>query len=200
MALAGGQTPRPIYAALATRRGPRLLPWEHVEVFFTDERAVPPGDPQSNYGMVRETLLSAVGIPEGQVHRMKGESPDLATAAREYDAVLPPRLDILLLGMGADGHTASLFPGDPAVSEREHRVVSVSTASAGPRLTITPPVVALARRVAVVAHGPEKADAAVRALEGPFNPSEVPVQLALGGTWFLDRAAASRLSQASAPR
>ncbi len=82
-------------------------------MFFTDERAVPPGDPQSNYGMVRETLLSAVGIPEGQVHRMKGESPDLATAAREYDAVLPPRLDILLLGMGADGHTASPLSWGP---------------------------------------------------------------------------------------
>ena len=193
VALAGGETPRPVYVALATTA--RAIPWDRVEIFFTDERAVPPDDPQSNYRMVRETLLASVGLPERQVHRMEAERADLAAAAHAYEAQLPPRLDVLLLGMGADGHTASLFPGDAALSERERRVVPVASGAApSHRLTITPPVVALARRVAVLAAGSEKAETAARALEGPFSPLEVPVQLALAGTWFLDHAAAARLT------
>jgi 6-phosphogluconolactonase len=197
VALAGGETPRPIYAALAASA--RAIAWDRVEIFFSDERAVPPDDPHSNYRMVRETLLAQVGIPQARVHRMEGERADLVAAARAYEAQLPPRLDVLLLGMGADGHTASLFPGDAALTERERRVVPV-VARAAPRqrLTITPPVVALARRVAVLAVGNEKAEAAARALEGPFIPLEVPVQLALAGTWFLDHAAAGLLT--AAPR
>jgi 6-phosphogluconolactonase len=193
VALAGGETPRPIYAALAASA--RAIAWDHVEIFFSDERAVPPDDPQSNYRMVRETLLASVGLPEAQVHRMEAEQADLTAAARAYDAQLPPRLDVLLLGMGADGHTASLFPGDAALNERARRVVPVvSGAAPSHRLTITPPVIALARRVAVLATGSEKAEVAARALEGPFSPLEVPVQLALAGTWFLDHAAATRLT------
>jgi len=193
MALAGGETPRPIYAELA-RVPAASIPWDRAEVFFTDERAVPPDDPQSNYRMVEETLLARLAIARPQVHRMEAERPDLDAAARDYEALLPPRLDVLLLGMGPDGHTASLFPGGVAVSEHTHRVVPVVGPKApARRLTITPPVVALARRVAVVAGGIDKAEATARALEGPFSPTQVPVQIALGGTWFLDRAAAARL-------
>lgn len=194
VALAGGETPRPVYAALASPHA-KPIPWARVEVFFTDERAVPPTDRQSNYGMLRETLLAHVPIPASQVHRMEGERADLAAAARDYDALLPARLDVLLLGMGADGHTASLFPNDASLAERDRRVMPVvATKAPSHRLTITPPVVAVARRVAVLAAGSEKAEAAVRALEGPYNPMEVPVQLGLAGTWFLDRAAAARLT------
>jgi len=197
IALAGGETPRPVYERLA--RDPRALAvrWRDVDVFFGDERAVPPGDPASNYGSVVSALLGRDPFSCARVHRLEAERPDRDAAAREYDAVLPVHLDVLLLGMGTDGHTASLFPGSPAVAERARRVIPVS----GPkppadRLTITPPVIAAARRVAVVVAGAGKAPTVARALEGPVRPGELPVQLALGGVWFLDRAAAARLRSA----
>ena len=196
VALAGGRTPEPIYEALASPGYEGRVPWAHVDVFFTDERAVAADDPDSNYRMVRRALLDRVGIEDAQVHRMEADRADVDAAARDYEALLPPRLDVLLLGMGQDGHTASLFPRNAAMAERERRVVSVQ----GPkppalRLTITPPVVALARRVALVATGADKADVAAQALEGPFTPEELPVQLALRGTWFLDHAAAAKLNR-----
>jgi 6-phosphogluconolactonase len=171
------------------------IDWQRVDVFFGDERAVPPDHPDSNYLMVYRALLSRVPVPAGQVHRMKAELSDREAAAREYERSLPPRLDILVLGMGADGHTASLFPGSAALDERHRMVVPV----VGPkppaeRLTITPPVIEAARRVAVMAIGGGKAAMVARAIEGPLAPKEVPVQLARRGSWFLDQAAASSLA------
>src|SRR5450432_660128 len=112
IALAGGSTPRALYAHLAAARD---LDWGRTDVFFGDERSVGPDDPQSNYRMARETLLSPAGVPPENVHRPHGEDPDLDAAARAYEAALggagAPPFDLVLLGMGADGHTASLFPG-----------------------------------------------------------------------------------------
>ena len=191
LALTGGRTPEPVYRALAERPG---LPWPAVSVFFGDERAVPPEHPESNYAMAFATLLSRVALPPVQIHRMQAERSDLEQAAREYAALLPQRLDLLLLGIGADGHTASLFPGAGALAERERRVV---TASGGQppraRLTITPPVIAAARSVLVMATGTDKAPAVARALAGDAAPETVPATLARGGTWILDRAAAAEL-------
>ncbi|MFL5402074.1 MAG: 6-phosphogluconolactonase [Gemmatimonadales bacterium] len=165
LALAGGRTPEPIYRELALGSN---IDWQQVNVFFGDERAVPPDHPDSNYRMVHLALLSRVPIPSGQVHRMEAERPDREAAAQEYERALPPRLDILLLGMGPDGHTASLFPGSAALDERHRLVVPV----VGPkppaeRLTITPPVIAAARKVAVIATGEDKAGMVARAIEGP---------------------------------
>ncbi|HWA15242.1 MAG TPA: 6-phosphogluconolactonase, partial [Gemmatimonadales bacterium] len=109
LCLAGGRTPAAAYRKLAALP----LEWEKVEVFFGDERAVPSDDPESNYRMVRETLLDRVPIPPAQVHRMQGERANRAAAAAAYERTLPPRLDLLVLGIGSDGHTASLFPGSP---------------------------------------------------------------------------------------
>ena len=110
------------------------------------------------------------------------------------DRTLPLSLDVLLLGVGADGHTASLFPGSPALAERRRLVVPVTGAKPpAERLTITPPVIGAARRVAVLGAGADKAAMVARALEGPVEPGEVPAQLARHGVWFLDRAAAGRL-------
>jgi 6-phosphogluconolactonase len=191
LALAGGRTPVPVYRALAGRAG---IDWSRVEVYFGDERAVPPEDPESNFGMARETLLSRVPIPPSKVHRMEAERPDRAAAAAEYARLLPARLDLLLIGTGADGHTCSLFPGSPALAERERLVVPVRGPKPPPdRLTITPPVIRQARRIAVLARGAEKAPAIARALEGDAPEAAVPLVLCRGGTWFLDRAAASRL-------
>jgi 6-phosphogluconolactonase len=192
LCLAGGRTPEPAYRALAAASS---IDWQKVDVFFGDERAVPPDHPDSNYLMVYRALLSRVPVPAGQVHRMKAELSDREAAAWEYERSLPPRLDILVLGMGSDGHTASLFPGSAALDERHRMVVPV----VGPkppaeRLTITPPVIESAQRVAVMAIGRDKAAMVARAIEGPLAPKEVPVQLARRGSWFLDQAAASSLA------
>lgn len=191
VALVGGNTPRPVYEALAARGD---VPWQNVHVYFGDERAVPPDDPESNFGMARATLLSHVPIPTAQIHRMHAEAPDVEAAARAYDELLPARLDLVLLGIGEDGHTASLFPGGSAVTERTRRVLFVTGPKPPPRrLTITPPVIAVARATLVLAAGAAKADAVARALEGADDIIGCPVQLARAGYWILDRAAAAGL-------
>jgi 6-phosphogluconolactonase len=199
IALAGGNTPRAIYAHLA--RHETEVPWGHVEVFFGDERAVPPDDPASNFHMADEALLRHVPVPRERVHRMEGERADLDAAARAYEALLPDQLDVVLLGIGPDGHTASLFPGAPSLDERVRRVLAVPSPFPPPRrLTITPPVIAAAHQVAVFAAGADKAPVVERVLEGPFDPHALPVQLAraAGSTWLLDRDAAAHLEQVPA--
>ena len=194
IALAGGSTPRALY--------PRLVEgvdWTRATVFFGDERAVGPTDPQSNYRMAQETLLGPAAVPADNVHRWRAEDPDLDAAARDYERLLPPAFDVLLLGIGPDGHTASLFPGAPTLDERTRRVVPSDSPFPPPRrLTITPPVIAAARRTAVIVAAREKAGIVQRALEGPRDPHQLPVQLALSDVWILDRAAASKLTPAPA--
>jgi 6-phosphogluconolactonase len=192
LALAGGRTPEPVYRELAQAAD---VDWSRVSVFFGDERAVPPDDAESNYRMVRAALLSRVPIPAARVHRMEAERADRDLAAREYERLLPAALDILVLGVGPDGHTASLFPGSAALDERRRLVVPVvGTKPPAERLTITPPVIEAAQRVAVLVTGADKAAVVARALEGPLAPREVPAQLARRGAWFVDRAAAGRLA------
>lgn len=191
LSLAGGATPRGGYQRLGSLQG---LPWERVEVYFGDERAVPPHHPESNYHMAWEALLSRVPVSRERVHRMEAEDPDLEAAARRYEEALPEALEILVLGIGEDGHTASLFPGGDPVRESLRRVVP----SRGPRpprerLTITPPVLLAAREILVLARGGGKADAVRRALEGPLDPHRCPAQLARRGTWILDEGAAGGL-------
>jgi 6-phosphogluconolactonase len=191
IALAGGATPAPVYRALATLPG---IPWPNMLVCFGDERAVPPDHPDSNYRLACDTLLSHVPIPDHRIHRMEAERPDREQAALDYEALLPDPLDLLLLGMGLDGHVASLFPHAPALTEAVRRVVPVNGgAPRQPRLTITPPVIRSARSSLVMVTGREKAEQVARALEGPEDPETVPAQLARAGTWLLDRAAAAGL-------
>jgi 6-phosphogluconolactonase len=156
---------------------------------------VPPTDPASNYRMAREALLDRVSVPAARVHRMEADDADLEKAAARYAALLPDALDVLVLGMGPDGHTASLFPGSPALREQVRKVVPArAPVPPLPRLTITPPVIAAARRVAVIVAGVAKAPVVARALQGPWRPEELPAQLARHGTWILDRPAASALA------
>ncbi len=197
LALSGGHTPRPVYEALAAPDA--TVDWGRVDVYFADERGVPPEHPDSNYRMAAAAFLERVPLVRGRVHRMPAERPDRDAAAREYERLLPDALDLLLLGMGPDGHTASLFPGAPALDERERRVVpSLSPFPPAPRLTITPPVIETARRVAVLVTGADKAPLVARALEGPLAPARLPVQLAARASWFLDEAAAAALPKGGA--
>jgi 6-phosphogluconolactonase len=194
IALAGGRTPQSAYEALAAPPFATAVDWAHVDVYFGDERAVPADAPESNFRMAREALLRHVPLPPERIHRMTAERADLDRACRDYERLLPPRLDVLLLGMGPDGHTASLFARSAALTERNRRVVP-ATAPAPPatRMTITPPVIAAARNVAVLVAGAAKAQMVARALRGPHAPLDVPVQLAEGAHWFLDEAAAALL-------
>lgn len=197
LALAGGSTPLPVYRRLAGAGG---IDWSRVEVFFGDERAVSPEHAASNYRGAREALLDRVPIPDHRIHRMPADAGDREAAAEAYGRALPRQLDVLVLGIGEDGHTASLFPGSPALAERHRRVVPVK----GPkppvrRMTVTPPVLRTARRILVLAAGEEKAPAVARALESEVDPGDCPARLARRGTWVLDRAAAGRLGAGAAP-
>jgi 6-phosphogluconolactonase len=208
VALAGGSTPRRLYALLADAAGPfrGRVAWDRVHAFFGDERHVPPDHPDSNFRMAREALLGHVAV--ASVHRMRGELPDAAEAARAYEAELgrffaldpakdpPPRLDLVLLGLGPDGHTASLFPGTDVLEERRRWVAAPRVERLGTdRITLTLPVLDRARRVVFVVSGAEKAEAVARVLapdEAPPPAARVrPEPGAL--RWILDRAAAAGL-------
>jgi 6-phosphogluconolactonase len=193
--LAGGTTPRATYEVLGTSALAAAVPWGAVSWFLGDERAVPPGDPESNYRLAAETLFA--GRPEAldRLHRMPADAADPEAAAREYARLLPEPLDVVVLGMGEDGHTASLFPGASVLDVRDVRVLAVT----GPkpphrRMTITPSVIESARDVLVLVAGAGKAEALARALQGPLDVRAVPVQLARGRTWIVDTPAAGGLA------
>jgi 6-phosphogluconolactonase len=204
IALSGGSTPRRLYAELARPHISHQIVWSAVHVFFTDERAVPPDHEASNHRMAREALLSHVPIPEGNVHRMAGEAPDPDREAAAYEQALrapfgggAPQLDLVLLGVGDDGHTASLFPGGPEMDERE-RLVTTSRAPDGmARLTLTLPVINAARVVAVLASGEAKAGVVRRVLGTAARDEGLPIQRVRPGqgrlVWLLDEPAASQI-------
>ncbi|MDY7232759.1 6-phosphogluconolactonase [Hyalangium rubrum] len=185
IALSGGKTTGPIYRQLAGKD----LPWERVDFYFADERCVPPDHPESNYLLAEETLLRPLGIKREQVHRMEGEREDRDAAARDYEALLPPVLDVVVLGMGEDGHTASLFPGGSELQEKERRVLAVVGPKPPPwRLTLTLPVLSGARQALFVVSGAGKRDAVRRVLAGEDLPSARIAQ----AVWIMDRAAAGQ--------
>lgn len=191
VALAGGTTPRAVHEALAVRKD---VPWALVHVFFGDERCVPPDHPDSNYRMAKESLLDRIAIPAEQIHRPRAEEPNHDAAARAYEAELPAVLDLVILGIGEDGHTASLFPRSPALNERARRCIPVIGPKPPPeRLTLTVPALETARDIVMLAVGSGKAEAVARALEGAWDPFETPSQHARRGTWFADPAACALL-------
>jgi 6-phosphogluconolactonase len=206
LALAGGSTPRAAYSRLATGDLRLELDWQRTHVVWGDERCVPPDDPQSNYRMAKETLLDRVPVPGNQIHRIRGEvDPEQAAAEyeRELRALLEPGragLDLVLLGLGEDGHTASLFPGQPAVHETERWVLPVPTPAGDMwRVTLTPAVLNLARNVTFIVSGAAKSLRLTQVLERPVDSDLLPAQAIhpLQGrlTWMVDEAAAGQLRQ-----
>ena len=207
-ALSGGSTPRDLYRLLASDGYRDRMPWNAIHFFWGDERHVPPDHPDSNFHMTREAMLDAVPVPPGNVHRVPAEEPDASRAAAEYESTLRsffglaqgewPRFDLILLGLGKDGHTASLFPGGDAVNERERLVVAPWVeAQQTFRVTLTPPVLNHARRSMFLVSGEEKAEALRAVLEGPREPERYPAQIVEGNRlWMVDRSAARLLKAA----
>lgn len=206
VALAGGATPRATYARLALPPFRDWIAWDRTWVFFGDERAVGPDHPDSNYRMAHEALLARVPVPASQVFRIRGEADDPEGAAAEYARTLAtvfrtrrgelPRLDLVLLGMGLDGHTASLFPGSPVLKEVFRGVAAVHVAAAAipRRLTLTLPVLNAASRVTFLVSGSEKAKAVKAVLTEPATLPAAMVRPTDGElVWIVDRAAASLL-------
>jgi 6-phosphogluconolactonase len=203
VALAGGSTPRAMNALLAAPPRRDAVDWSRVVFWFGDERCVAPDDPESNYRMNRETLLDPLGIPPDRIHRMRGES-DPPSAAADYDAILlrelgeQPRLDLIILGMGADGHTASLFPGTiKAIDKSKHAVAHYVPQLDRWRITLTARAINESSNVAITVSGAEKADALHAVLDGPRQTDVYPAQLVRPRNgdlyWFVDEAAAAKL-------
>ena len=186
VAFSGGSTPRRLYEILAAPPFSEQVPWERVHVFWGDERCVPPDDPGSNYHMARESLLDHVPMPAGNIRRVHGEmEPEAAAQAyvRELSGFFDapwPTFDVVLLGMGEDGHIASLFPGSRALSETTHPVVGVTADyqnRPARRVTLTPPAINSARQVIFLVTGAEKANTLRAVLEGPYQPQVLPAQI-----------------------
>jgi 6-phosphogluconolactonase len=203
VALSGGSTPRALYELLAER----TIDWPRVYIFWGDERCVPPDHPDSNYHMAQQALLSKVNVPIDHIHRMTGEI-DPVQAAADYEdqlrhvfEIVPPafpHFDLILLGLGPDAHTASLFPNTAAIREQQrwvvgHHVEALKTN----RLTLTPPIINLAAHVIFLVAGADKARAVGWVVNGPRDPDRFPAQIVdpIGGqvTWLIDQAAASAL-------
>ena len=205
VALSGGSTPKRLYSMLAEPDRAKRISWDHVHLFWGDERCVPPFEPESNYGMVQEALLHKISIPATNVHRVRGEiRPE--QAATEYDTLLReffgvardglPRFDLVLLGLGEDGHTASLFPGSPALDESERLAVASYVEKLNAyRVSLTLPVLNHAAVIGFLVAGERKRSAVTRVVRHPDESGELPAQRVrpVDGRllWFLDTAAAA---------
>ena len=211
IALSGGSTPRRLFQVLV-QRGPDALPWRQLALWWGDERTVPPDHADSNYRMAREALIdpaAGFGLGAAQVHRIAAELAVPAAAAADYERALvaalgaPPRFDLVLLGMGPDGHTASLFPDSPALGDTAHWVVANPVTSplvhgTTTRITLTAPAINAARRVRFLVAGADKAAALAQVLAGPRALALYPAQRIAPESgelvWFVDQAAAAALA------
>ncbi len=207
-ALSGGSTPRDLYRLLASPSHRERMPWNTVHVFWGDERHVPPDHPESNFRMAREAMLDHVPLPTANVHRIRAELPDAAAAADLYEAELRAffigddgprfdlvRFDLVLLGLGKDAHTASLFPGSAALRENERLVIAVMAPGVESqrtfRITLTPPVLNHSRLCLFLVSGEDKAEPLRAVLAGPRDVERHPAQIVEGNRlWMVDRAAA----------
>ncbi len=208
IALSGGSTPKKLYALLAEEPYRSQIDWSVVDIFWSDERCVPPSDSESNYLMAQQVLLSKIPIPANQIHRMPADQTDRDAASYAYTLEMQqtigsesvPSFDLIQLGMGPEGHTASLFPGQPSLHEQQRLVMPVTVPKPPPpRLTFTPRLLNAASHVLFLVTGAEKQDAVKAVLEGEFQPDEYPAQIVKPTkgevTWMLDTSAAGKLQR-----
>jgi 6-phosphogluconolactonase len=205
VALSGGKTPRRLYELLAGSPTREKIPWQAVHVFWGDERCVPLDDPRSDFRMAREALLEKVPLPAENIHAIQVNLPP-AQAAAQYETELrkffgkqPPVFDLILLGMGENAHTASLFPHTPVLNETKRWVSEVYvTEQAMYRVTFTAPLINQAEQVIFLVSGADKAPALQNVLEGAYQPQEFPAQLihpnGAHPLWLVDQAASRRLA------
>jgi 6-phosphogluconolactonase len=206
IALSGGTTPRKLYGLLGSEPYSSQIDWKLVHIFWGDERCVPLDNPDSNYSMAQEVLLSKIPIPALQVHRMPADQPDRDAASYAYTIEIQrtfgtngiPGFDLIQLGMGPEGHTASLFPHQASLHEKQRLVIPVSVPKPPPnRLTFTPPLLNAARNILFLVTGSDKADALQAVLEGEYQPEEYPAQIVRPPNgevvWMLDRAVAAKI-------
>jgi 6-phosphogluconolactonase len=205
--LSGGSTPSTLYSLLGSEPYRDQIDWHAVHFFWSDERCVPPTDPQSNYRLAQETLLSKLSLRPEQIHRMPAERPNREQAAADYAAEIHqvlggngvPVFDLLQMGMGPEGHTASLFPHQPSLHEQKRLVMPVSVPKPPPdRLTFTPPLLHAARNLLYLVTGADKAEALQAVLSSSYKPEEYPAQLitkqAQGEVvWMVDPAIAQHI-------
>lgn len=202
ISLSGGSTPKALYGLLATPQWSAQIAWGHVHLFWGDERCVPINHPESNYGMVQRELLSRVPIPEKNIHRFPVELTEPDTIAAKYEESIHeffgsgvPRFDLVLLGLGENGHTASLFPHCPALKETKRLIVAdwVEEVKAN-RLTMTLPLINAARQIVFLVSGAGKAQVLQDVLHGPQQPEQLPAQSVAPSsgklTWLADEDAA----------
>ncbi len=204
LALAGGSTPKTLYELLASDSFRHEVDWARVEIFFGDERSVPPGHPDSNYRMAERAMLARLQIPGDNIYRMAGEL-DPVEAAEQYDQMLREKftdqgMDMILLGMGDDGHTASLFPGTEALGETERLCVANHVPKLRTsRITLTAPFINRARHVLFLVAGAGKKDRVEEVLEGRPDSDRLPVHLIRPEsgqlTWLIDAAAAGMMEE-----
>lgn len=204
VALSGGSTPKSLYELLANPNEPfrDQIPWARAHFFWSDERHVPPDHPDSNYRMANEALLSRVPVSPSNVHRVQSENPGAADAAREYEEVLlnfthqePPKLDLILLGLGTDGHTASIFPGSEVLQETTRLVAApwVEKLNAY-RITMTLPLLNNGASILFLVSGAEKAEIVKEVLQGPQKYPAQAIKPVNGHLlWLLDKEAASKI-------
>ncbi|HEY5006286.1 MAG TPA: 6-phosphogluconolactonase [Ktedonobacteraceae bacterium] len=206
LALAGGSTPKKLYGLLASEPYRDQIDWALTEIFWSDERCVPPDSEDSNYHLAQEVLLSKVPISATQIHRMPADADNRDQASLAYIQEIQrvfgtngiPSFDLIQLGMGPEGHTASLFPHQASLHEQTRLIMPVTVPKPPPpRLTFTPPLLNAATHVLFLVTGQDKADALQAVLEGEYNPDEYPAQIIRPTqgevTWMLDPAAASKL-------
>jgi 6-phosphogluconolactonase len=196
VALSGGSTPKVLYQVLAEEFREQVL-WSKVQFFWSDERHVPPDHPDSNYRMAHEALLSRVPVLESNVHRVRSENPSAQEAADEYEKIIVPRLDLILLGLGTDGHTASIFPGSEVLHETKRLVAApwVEKLNAY-RITMTLPLLNNGASVLFLVSGAEKAQIVKEILEGPKQyPAQAVQPINSELIWMLDRDAAGNLNR-----
>jgi 6-phosphogluconolactonase len=204
IALSGGNTPKPLYELLAQEPVRSRLPWDRVHWILGDERFVPPSDPASNYGMVRAAFLSRVPVPPENLHPVATEGVTLDEAAERYEAMLKglygadtlqadrPLLNLTLLGLGEDGHTASLLPGEPVLQERKRWVAPVPKGRVEERVTLTYPALDSSAVVAFLVSGEGKRDILDKILSGATGFPAAQIRPEGEVIWFADRAAAGR--------
>jgi 6-phosphogluconolactonase len=213
VAISGGRSPVTFFASLADDAQSRRVDWRKVQLFWVDERCVPPDSLESNYRLASEMFLRRISVPDESVFRIRGEMPDREAEARRYEAVIGrafgletamkrPRFDLMVMGMGRDGHVASLFPGSAVLNERRYLVRHVETEGARvARITMTPPLILAARSLVMLVTGADKAAVLRDVLTQPLEPQRLPAQILCAArertTWLVDGEAGRLLSTSS---